>query len=161
MLNSNLDWGQDLIYLKEWIEKHPHAKPLSLAYFGPMDPRVLGIEFSVPPASKPHTEPVIQPGVPPETLAPGYYAVSANLVAGEGYSIPDDVGGRREIPQFGYMYFRMFKPIDRAGYSILIYHLTPNDIARLSAMDMRERSGAWSTAAHIAAGAVGGGHVGL
>ena len=30
--NSNVDWGQDLFYLKDWYDEHPEARPLQLAY---------------------------------------------------------------------------------------------------------------------------------
>ena len=32
LLDSNIDWGQDLLYLKDWLDKHPQARPLGLAY---------------------------------------------------------------------------------------------------------------------------------
>ena len=28
LLDSNFDWGQDLAYVSDWIESHPHAQPL-------------------------------------------------------------------------------------------------------------------------------------
>ena len=31
MENSNIDWGQDLLYLKRWLDRHPEASPLGLA----------------------------------------------------------------------------------------------------------------------------------
>ena len=40
--DSNLDWGQGLIGLRKWQEKHPG--PLHLAYFGSMDPQLYGIQ---------------------------------------------------------------------------------------------------------------------
>jgi 4-amino-4-deoxy-L-arabinose transferase-like glycosyltransferase len=32
LLDSNLDWGQDLLFLKRWVADHPEAQPLGLAY---------------------------------------------------------------------------------------------------------------------------------
>lgn len=49
LVDSNIDWGQDLLYLKRWLDEHPEARPLGLAYFGHFDPRVAGVEFSLPP----------------------------------------------------------------------------------------------------------------
>src|SRR5690606_25935262 len=43
LLHSNLDWGQDLLYLNEWVDKHPGAHPFHLAYYGYFDPRVVGL----------------------------------------------------------------------------------------------------------------------
>ena len=49
LLESNIDWGQDLLYLDEWLNEHPEARPLGLAYFGLCDPRVLGLIYAPPP----------------------------------------------------------------------------------------------------------------
>jgi len=42
--DSNLDWGQGLLALREYQEAHP-ADPLALAYFGSVDPAVYGIRY--------------------------------------------------------------------------------------------------------------------
>ncbi|MCR4412685.1 MAG: hypothetical protein NUV77_09700, partial [Thermoguttaceae bacterium] len=34
--NSNVDWGQDLFDLKEWLDKHPEARPLAFAPSSPL-----------------------------------------------------------------------------------------------------------------------------
>src|ERR1700730_6605792 len=42
LVDSSLDWGQDLPSLKAWIDSHPgitDGNPLYLAYFGSVDPR--------------------------------------------------------------------------------------------------------------------------
>jgi hypothetical protein len=31
--DSNIDWRQDLLTLKSWLDTHPEAKPLGLAFF--------------------------------------------------------------------------------------------------------------------------------
>ncbi|MGH7192548.1 MAG: hypothetical protein ACREJM_03330, partial [Candidatus Saccharimonadales bacterium] len=49
LLFSNLDWGQDLLFLKDWIAEHPKARPLGLAYFHFVDPALESIEFELPP----------------------------------------------------------------------------------------------------------------
>lgn len=43
-VDSNLDWGQDLVRLKLWMQAHG-AREVDLAYFGTADPRAYGIEF--------------------------------------------------------------------------------------------------------------------
>lgn len=46
LVDSSLDWGQDLPALKTWIDNHPDVadqKPVYLAYFGSADPRWYGI----------------------------------------------------------------------------------------------------------------------
>jgi hypothetical protein len=43
-VDSNIDWGQDLIRLKRWMSEHGVAE-VDLAYFGTADPRAYGISF--------------------------------------------------------------------------------------------------------------------
>lgn len=43
MADANLDWGQDLIYLDEWIQHHPEAIGLTLHYYGPVAPERAGL----------------------------------------------------------------------------------------------------------------------
>jgi len=62
--DSNIDWGQDLFYLKRWLDKHPEARPLHLAFHGSYDAGVAGIEYAPPP-----TEP-----------KPGWHALSVNKI---------------------------------------------------------------------------------
>jgi hypothetical protein len=78
LVDSNCDWGQDLLFLKKWLEEHPEARPLRLAYFHLVDPRVIGIDYEVPPFG-PH-EGTREPNqVGPR---PGWYAVSVNYICG-------------------------------------------------------------------------------
>src|SRR5262249_32980605 len=49
LLDSNIAWGQDLFFLKEWITQHPHAMPLGLAAYGLIDPQIIGVEYYLPP----------------------------------------------------------------------------------------------------------------
>ena len=42
LTDSNLDWGQGLIALREYENKHPQEK-IHLAYFGPVKPSVYGV----------------------------------------------------------------------------------------------------------------------
>ena len=102
LLDSNIDWGQDLYHLRDWMNQHPQRRPLSLAYSGVFDPRVMGIDTARPPE---------QTGTQTPQLAPGWYAISVNHL--HGY---DD-------PAAPFTYFLNRKPDDRAGYSILIYHV--------------------------------------
>ncbi len=98
--NSNIDWGQDLLYLKRWLDEHPEAKPLHLAFYGVYDASIAGIEYTAPP-----TEP-----------QPGWHALSVNKIRSH----------TRE-----YEYFLRFEPVAMAGYSIYIYHITPDEANRV------------------------------
>lgn len=45
LIDSNLDWGQDLPRLGQWIESHGIREPIDLAYFGTAEPRYYGVSF--------------------------------------------------------------------------------------------------------------------
>jgi len=108
LLDSNIDWGQDLLFLKEWVEAHPEAASLGLAYFNFIDYRVCGVEYaSVPPDPPTYASLDEAEGARygPHT---GYFAVDLHSLSEGG----------------GYTYFQRFQPIAKAGYSIFIYHIT-------------------------------------
>jgi len=41
LIDSNLDWGQDLLALEEWLREHRPGERVGLAYFGNVDPSIL------------------------------------------------------------------------------------------------------------------------
>lgn len=124
LLDSNIDWGQDLLVLKDWLDQHPESRPLHLAYFGVVDPRIVGISFSLPPSGL-FAYPTTNNSMPAQVgPLPGWYAVSINYVCGFEFSAPDGQGGLRPNALHAFEYFQSFTPAARAGYSILIYHIT-------------------------------------
>lgn len=112
LTDIHADWGQDVLYLKRWLDEHPEARPLHLAYFGNIDPRCAGIEFSLPPKLTGDREP-----------QPGWYAISANVARGLRSRVADAAGGYRYLdrsdlePLFG------VRPVAMAGYSIYVYYV--------------------------------------
>ena len=40
LIDSNLDWGQDLFELRRWLERNPQSEPIGLAYYGTVEPRM-------------------------------------------------------------------------------------------------------------------------
>jgi|SRR5579875_1321531 len=124
LVDSNIDWGQDLLYLKKWLDQHPECRPLHLAYFGLVDPRMIGIDFTLPPPGPTPSQPIDFSSPSYIGPQPGWYAVSVNFVRGLEFSSPDGQGGFRHNPLHSLEYFQFFKPVARAGYSIWIYHIT-------------------------------------
>ncbi|HEX7702259.1 MAG TPA: hypothetical protein VF403_16085, partial [Kofleriaceae bacterium] len=106
LLDSNLDWGQDLIELRIWLAAHPQSGPLRLAYFGAIDPAVYGIAYTLP-----------APALP----APGTYAISANYVHGLRFRAFDGAGHVVVIESDAYAAFRHLTPRARVGSAILIF----------------------------------------
>jgi hypothetical protein len=127
LVDSNIDWGQDLLLLKEWLDAHPEASPLGLVYFGGFDPRLAGIEFTLPPKGPTGGEDIRSPQV--ETLGPqpGWFAISVTMLHGYHFSIPDGQGKDVYVSEPSYVYFLHFQPVARAGYSINIYHIRPEE----------------------------------
>ncbi len=70
-IDSNLDWGQDLIGLKEYMDEHKIER-IQLLYFGRADPSIYGIDYTVPTGK----------------IRPGYLAVSHSLT-GRPYFVND------------------------------------------------------------------------
>jgi hypothetical protein len=135
LIDAQVDWGQDLLYLKRWLNGHPEAEPLRLAYFTPIaiDPRLAGVEFTLPPKGVPRGDDRSLIAQIPDDLAPGWYAISVNLLYGYPDTVPDGHGGVDASVLPYYSYFRRFEPVESAGYSIYIYHLTVRDIEASSA----------------------------
>jgi 4-amino-4-deoxy-L-arabinose transferase-like glycosyltransferase len=76
-VDSNVDWGQDLIRLKRWMSAHGVAE-VDLAYFGTADPRAYGIAFR-----KVTLYADFYPDLPIVRPEPGrYLAASVTLLAG-------------------------------------------------------------------------------
>src|SRR5207247_2123563 len=49
LVDSNLDWGQDLNGLRDWIDRN-RVGEIGLAYFGSVPPAALGIRYHLPPS---------------------------------------------------------------------------------------------------------------
>ncbi|HVC94981.1 MAG TPA: hypothetical protein VND64_14895 [Pirellulales bacterium] len=54
LLESNTACGQDLLYLTDWFDRNPQARPLGVASFGWIDPELAGIEYTLPPVGPSH-----------------------------------------------------------------------------------------------------------
>lgn len=116
LLDSNIDWGQDLFYLKRWVDRHPAAKPLYVAYGIPyIDPKSVGISYDRPPAG-PNSAGAADLDDEEIGPKPGWYAMSVLRIHDYGRDFD---------------YFLDLEPVDVVGYSIYIYHITPESAARL------------------------------
>jgi len=116
LLSSNIDWGQDLIYLKEWVEQHGNEGSLYLAYFGYFDPAHVGFDYSAPAAATGDASPVDPAGV---------YAISVNFLYGFPGIVADGYGGKSWYGRDALVRFRHVTPIAHARYSISIFRVPP------------------------------------
>ena len=123
LLDSNLDWGQDLHELKRFVARKPQIQSMSLAYFGTLPPESVGLGTENPPTRQPQ---------------PGWHAVSVNFVMGLPGGTRNGHGGIRAVyPGDDFSYFQFFKPKYRVGASIDVYHLTDADVRRWLAAHRR------------------------
>jgi len=115
LLHSNVDWGQDLWYLKAWLEEHPEGGPLKLAYYGYFDPLHVGFEYSAPEN--------LSLGADAEKIPPGWYAVSVSFLHGAPFQVYRGDGRKGHLGQDELVAFQKLQPVARAGYSIYVYHV--------------------------------------
>lgn len=122
LLHSNVDWGQDLLYLKKWLDQHPEAKPLKLAYFGWCNPKYAGIAYTVPECLTTKNADGSQSTFT-KPIPPGWYAISANFIYGLPSFTFEWDGKKTDYEMNALSAFRDLKPVAMAGYSIYIYHV--------------------------------------
>jgi hypothetical protein len=106
LVDSNLDWGQNLKELKIWLDAHG-VERVFLSQFSPSRPEVYGIQATLLPPS---------PRAAPFTRfdpAPGWYAIGATTL--QGAYTPD-------VDTFAY--FRVMTPTARIGHAMFVYHVT-------------------------------------
>ncbi len=131
LLDSNIAWGQDLLFLKIWLDSRPEAKPVGLASFGWMHPELVGINFNLPPFG-PRTPLDASIITNPCQLGPrpGWYAIDVNYLHASHWPAASPGLQWTMIPttDLNYEYFLHFHPVATAGYSIYIYHLTLDDV---------------------------------
>lgn len=121
LLDSNLDWGQDLGRAADYFRECGISKPC-LAYFGHVDPRVYGLESTFPPV----------------TPKAGLCAVSANFLAGYPYAITYAGDRILGVKAGAWSWFDRLEPVARIGDSIYVFDVTNDDVARLSGRTVAE-----------------------
>ncbi|MFA6974170.1 MAG: glycosyltransferase family 39 protein [Parcubacteria group bacterium] len=112
VVDSNADWGQDLKRLVSFLDKHPEIGKIRLDYFGLADPQYyLEDKYLTWWSAK-----------QPEA---GWYAISTEFLQQSLFdkTVPDAES---------YRWLKNKKPVDRAGTSILIYYVTPEEAATLN-----------------------------
>jgi len=114
LVDSNLDWGQDLSGLADWADERD-LEPLWLSYFGEARPDYYGLPFRGLPSFPPRLmNPDAQPFYPADP-APGIYAISATNLQGVLFQDHDL-----------FAWFRGQEPMEKIGYTIFIYDVPPH-----------------------------------
>jgi hypothetical protein len=106
LTDSNLDWGQDLKLLKEWMDAN-RVTHINLAYFGNASPAYYGMRCTLLPGSTGYLGAA-------NVQLPGYVAISRTILSGV-YLGPRE----REF----YAPFKDLAPVASIGHSINVYRL--------------------------------------
>jgi hypothetical protein len=110
LIDSNLDWGQDLPGLKKYMERNKIEK-IKLGYFGRVDPEIYGIKYTLPNRQ-------------PEQ---GVYAISINFLVGKPYYLLRE--NPKELIYVDLNYFekyRLLKPVEVINNTIYIFKVANN-----------------------------------
>jgi hypothetical protein len=116
LLDGNVDWGQDLLFMKRWSASHPEARPLFLQYFGFLDPASADLDARLVPTERDMASRT--QGAVSKQLEPGWYAISVNDLFGYKHKGDDE-------PPFAYL--RSLRRAASAGYSIYIFRVSDEE----------------------------------
>jgi hypothetical protein len=116
LADSNLDWGQGLLGLRDWLEVQRPGQTISLAYFGGTDPRDVGLRFK---------------RLDPRDPEPGIHAIGASILAGVPNVIWDVQGNRIQWGADAFHAYRELQPIEVPGYSIYVFEVSESDATML------------------------------
>jgi hypothetical protein len=106
LVDSNIDWGQDLKGLKRWMDRN-RVTTINLSYFGTADPSYYGIQCTYLPGGPFYVEQQVSP-----PQLPGYVAVSLTNLRGVYFN---------EEMRRRYEQLLERKPAARIGHSINVY----------------------------------------
>jgi hypothetical protein len=113
LVDSNVDWGQDMKGLREWMERD-QVERVRLAWFGTARPEYYGVSYDLLPGVPYGFLLWIDPPFDRANPEPGVYAISVSNLAGAVLPDPDL-----------YAWFRARPPDERIGYSVFIYRVPP------------------------------------
>jgi 4-amino-4-deoxy-L-arabinose transferase-like glycosyltransferase len=130
LVDSNCDWGQDLDELAR-LCRRKGIRHIKLSYFGTASPDAAGLSY----AALPNVSSTWVPTTWAQTVRSGdWLAVSTTNLMQVYFPDPDQFHIRVELPgKEGIVQFAellkfvqgRYRPANRAGYSILVYHLSP------------------------------------
>ncbi len=109
LVDSNVDWGQDLLRLQQWLDENDVQRP-NFSWFGSADPAYYGIAYNPLPGLPRHFDLWWDAPFDPGDPAPGIYAISVSNL----WELP--LQEKTVFP-----WFRQREPDHRIGYSIFIY----------------------------------------
>jgi len=115
LVDSNMDWGQDLKLLKKWLDKKG-IESIQFSYFGFGLPEFYGIRYVYLPSGLSNLEIPQNYEVPPKGSQKGLMAISVTNLQGVYFKV-------KGIEPDYYYWLKKYKPIAMVGSSILIYDI--------------------------------------
>lgn len=116
LLDSNIDWQQDVYRLRKWIESRNDISQIHVRYYGDNLPEKFGIiSAGIPPLGKFGKDsssecfPEKKRRDSDRGPVPGWHAISVHCL---------------NYPLYDYKYFFEYEPVEKIGYSILIYNIS-------------------------------------
>jgi len=131
LLDSNIDWGQDLLELRRVLDRQGVSGPIGLAYFGAVDPALAGVRYHLPPRDPRVIPPGHAVASDGPALPPGVYAVSVNFLYGLPHRLLGPGGESVASDEQAFAYFRTLRPFARAGWSIELYRVGSAEAAQV------------------------------
>lgn len=120
LVHSNLDWGQGLVQLNEWMNRDDHTLPVYLAYHGDSPPVAFGVTNA---RSLPVTCRLGKStGCLRASIPAGTYVISANLLAGFP-ALPRHYRDAEFINPAVFAAFRRLEPTGHLGYSLVLFEI--------------------------------------
>jgi hypothetical protein len=121
LVDSNLDWGQDLPALRAVMDARG-IDSVNLAYFGKAVPEAYGVRYRPLPGYLRFMDGRELAAYNPYTPPPGWYAISATSLR---------LGSLQPDTTDLYAFFRDLTPAERAGYSIYLYEVADPEDAEI------------------------------
>jgi len=115
LVDSNMDWGQDLKLLKKWMDKKG-IEQIQFSYFGFGLPEYYGIKYIYLPGGLSNLVIPQDYKIPPKGSQKGLMAISVTNLQGVYFKL------KGFEPDY-YYWLKKHKPIDMVGSSILIYEI--------------------------------------
>ncbi|QDS91681.1 hypothetical protein FF011L_04130 [Roseimaritima multifibrata] len=100
LIDSNMEWGQNLMYVDEWVKSHADESPLYVAQWSFYPIENFGIRFTEPTIGK------------DEPIAPGTYLISVNYLR-----------GNRDMRRMPLRRFLELVPDEKIAYTTYVYRI--------------------------------------
>lgn len=120
VLGSNLDWGQDLLLVKDWYRRYGKGLPLYVLHYKYGNAGDFGLPVS---------SPQILNGSDGGSagLLVGFHVVSVNCLCGDTAYFVDRDRRRSIVSRGDVLPYLSLRPVFRAGYSLVVFSVAPDE----------------------------------